>query len=94
MSTAPDRRPGTDAAPAGLRAEFTIEPFVPGNPGPHVRAAIDACSRAGLDVEVEPFGTRITGEDDAVLAAVASLTRAAFDAGATRVSLQAERTVP
>ena len=27
-----------------LRAEFTVEPFVPGAPGPHVHAAIDAAA--------------------------------------------------
>ncbi len=85
--------PDTDL-PAGLpavAAEFTIEPFVPGAPGPHVQAAIDACVQAGLDVEVEPFGTRIDGGGEQVATAVGELTRAAFRAGASRVSLQINR---
>lgn len=74
-----------------VTAEFTIEPFIPGQPGPHVQAAVDACVQEGLDVEVEPFGTRIGGDDDQVAAAVGELTRAALRAGATRVSLQVNR---
>ena len=31
-----------------ISAEFTIEPFVEGAPGPHVRAAIDVAEAAGL----------------------------------------------
>ena len=32
---------------AVLRLEFTIEPFHDGNPGPHVRAAVDAAEALG-----------------------------------------------
>ena len=77
--------------PASVAAEFTIEPFVPGAPGPHVQAAIDTCLQAGLDVEVEPFGTRIVGDGEQVATAVGDLTRAALRAGASRVSLQVNR---
>ena len=31
-----------------IAAEFTIEPFVDGSPGPHVRAAIEVAESAGL----------------------------------------------
>ena len=40
-----------------VRIEFTVEPFVEGRPGPHVKAAIDAASRRGLEVDVGPFST-------------------------------------
>jgi uncharacterized protein YqgV (UPF0045/DUF77 family) len=69
-------------------AEFTIEPFVEGELGPHVRAAIGAAEAAGLVVEIGPFGTSVEGESAAVLAAVHAVVRAAVDHGATRVSLQ------
>lgn len=69
-------------------AEFTIEPFVEGEPGPHVRAAIDVAEAAGLVVEVGPFGTSVEGGSAAVLDAVDAVVRAAVDHGATRVSLQ------
>lgn len=74
-----------------LQVEFTVEPFVEGSPGPHVRAAIDAARTAGLEVEVGPFGNQVTGDDEPVLAAVDRIVRAAMDAGATRVSLQLTR---
>jgi uncharacterized protein YqgV (UPF0045/DUF77 family) len=71
-----------------LHAEFTIEPFVEGAPGPHVSAAVAAAQAAGLEVEFGPFGTSVSGPDDAVLTALDSVLRAAVGAGATRVSLQ------
>ena len=74
-----------------LLVEFTIEPFVEGDPGPHVRAAVDAAERSGLTVDFGPFGTTVSGEDDVVLDAVDLILRAATAAGATRVSLQLAR---
>jgi uncharacterized protein YqgV (UPF0045/DUF77 family) len=79
-----------------LVVEFTVEPFVDGEPGPHVRAALaaarDAADRDGLSVEFGPFGTAVAGEDTAVLDAVDAVVRSAVAAGATRVSLQLART--
>jgi uncharacterized protein YqgV (UPF0045/DUF77 family) len=74
-----------------LRLEYTVEPFVAGAPGPHVRAALDAAGDAGLDVEFGPFGTTVAGADEAVISAAGRVVRAAIDAGATRVSLQVVR---
>jgi uncharacterized protein YqgV (UPF0045/DUF77 family) len=78
-----------------LVVEFTVEPFVDGDPGPHVRAALaaaeDAAARAGLRVEFGPFGTAVAGDDTAVLDAVDAVVRSAVAAGATRVSLQVAR---
>ena len=45
----------------------------------------------GLTVEMGPFGTSGEGADDSVLAAVDAATRAALDAGATRISVQISR---
>ena len=67
------------------RAEFTVEPFEEGSPGPHVQAAIDAL--APLEPDIGPFGTMIEGSLDEVLSAVANSIRAAMDTGATRVSV-------
>ena len=69
-------------------AEFTTEPFVDGAPGPHVQAAIAVAEEAGLEVEVGPFGTSVTGETPAVVSTVDAVLRAAVEHGATRVSLQ------
>lgn len=74
-----------------LTAEFTIEPFEPARPGPHVLAAIEAAERAAstdMSVEVGPFGTAIEGPVDQVLAVVQVVNDAAIHGGATRVSLQ------
>ena len=70
-----------------LVGEFTIEPFVPGNPGPHVQAAFDAAIRAGATLEIGAFGTEVRAdEDEIVLQAVEAAIRASLAAGATRVS--------
>ena len=74
-----------------LTVEFTVEPFVEGDPGPHVRAAVEAAERSGLAVDVGPFGTTVTGDDETVLDVVDAVVRAAVAAGATRVSLQVVR---
>jgi uncharacterized protein YqgV (UPF0045/DUF77 family) len=58
-------------------AEFTIEPFVEGSPGRHVRAGLDAVRALGFDPEIGPFGSSIRGELDQVSAAVTDLMQAA-----------------
>jgi uncharacterized protein YqgV (UPF0045/DUF77 family) len=74
-----------------MALEDTVEPFVEGAPGPHVRAAVSAAERPGLAVELGPFGTSVSGDDEAVLDAVDAIVRSAVAAGATRVSLQLAR---
>lgn len=72
-----------------LTAEFTVEPFTPGDPGPHVRAAFLAAEAHGATLEVGPFGTILRGaSDDVVFDALHAAIRAAIAAGATRVSSQ------
>jgi uncharacterized protein YqgV (UPF0045/DUF77 family) len=71
--------------------EFTVEPFVEGRPGPHVTAAIDAAINAGADVDVGPFGSSCRVGDDLMPDVVAAITRAAFDHGATHVSMHVSR---
>ncbi len=72
-------------------AEFTIEPFVEGSPGPHVEAGLDAVRAAGFEPVIGPFGSSVTGSIDAVTEAVKALLEAATAAGATRVSIQVSR---
>jgi uncharacterized protein YqgV (UPF0045/DUF77 family) len=75
-----------------LRAEFTTEPFHgEGEPPAHVTAALAAVRTAGLDVEFGPLGTAVSGDEDAMYGALASVFRAAMDNGATRITLQVER---
>jgi len=68
--------------------EFTVEPFVEGRPGPHVMAAVAAAESAGAQIEFGPFGSLGRAPADRVEAVVADLTRAAFAAGASRVTIQ------
>jgi uncharacterized protein YqgV (UPF0045/DUF77 family) len=74
-----------------LHAEFTVEPFVEGAPGPHVQAAVDAARASGVTVDFGPFGTSLAGDDASVLDAIDAVLAAALAAGATRISLQLER---
>ena len=73
----------------GLVAEFIVEPFVLGTPGPHVISALDAARAVGATLEFGPFGTLLRGESDAVvLTALDAAIRAAIAGGASRVSVQ------
>ncbi|MDH3706194.1 MAG: helix-turn-helix domain-containing protein [Acidimicrobiia bacterium] len=74
---------------ARARAEFLIEPFVEGRPGPHVQAGVAAVDR--LEPDIGPFGTTIEAPVDDVAAAIADLIRAALDNGGTRIQLLVER---
>ena len=67
--------------------EFTIEPFVEGNPGRHVVAAVEAASDLGAVVEFGPFGSSCTVGDALMPDLVAAVIRAAFTNGATHVNL-------
>ena len=69
-------------------AEFLVEPFEEGHPGPHVIAAVEAVRKLGFEPVVGPFGTTIEGEAHLVMEAVKNLLDAATDAGASRVSVQ------
>ena len=71
-----------------VRAEFLVEPFVEGFPGPHVAAALEACRANGLEPDVGPFATAIAGSLDAVTAAVHDMSRAALANGATAVQVR------
>ncbi|MCP3976261.1 MAG: hypothetical protein GY720_17395 [bacterium] len=69
-------------------AEFLVEPFEEGHPGPHVVAAVDAVKALGFEPIVGPFGTTIEGDPHLVMEAVKNLLDAATEAGASRVSIQ------
>jgi uncharacterized protein YqgV (UPF0045/DUF77 family) len=70
------------------RAEFLIEPFEEGNPGPHVTQAVEAMKRRGIEVEVTAFGNVARGGVEELTDAVATMIQEAVAAGAGRVSLQ------
>ena len=72
-----------------VRVEFTVEPFLEGELGAHVEAALRSLRRAGYAPDVGPFGTAVEGEVHALLDAVSRAAAASFDAGATGVTLSA-----
>lgn len=74
-----------------LEAEFTVEPFREGAPGPHVEAALVAARDAGFDPDFGPLGTTIRGDDRVIIDALDAVLRAAIANGATRVAVQLTR---
>ena len=74
--------------PTICSAEFLVEPFHEGEPGPHVVAAVDAVRALGFEPEIGPFGTTIKGDSGLIVEAVKQLLDAATAAGASRVSVQ------
>ena len=74
-----------------LQLEFTVEPFVEGNPGPHVTAAVEAAEAVGGVVEFGPFGSSCSASAEAMPDVIASLVRAAFQHGASHVSMHVAR---
>ena len=79
---------GNDLSSEKAKAEFTIEPFIEGDPGPHVEETISVAKQSGLDVEIGPFGTTVIGEQETVFELVSELVKTAMDNGASRISLQ------
>jgi len=74
-----------------LRVEFTVEPFVEGQPGRHVLAAVDAVTSLGPEVEFGPFASSFQAPDDTAATALSALVAAAYANGATHVTLHVER---
>jgi uncharacterized protein YqgV (UPF0045/DUF77 family) len=72
---------------ADVIAEFTIEPFDEGSPGPHVVKAIDAARGSGAKVSVGPFGTRVQGNKDEIVSAVAAALDVSLSEGASHVTV-------
>ena len=77
---------------ARVKAEFTIEPFVDGAPGPHVTAGLAAVRAAGLTPDMGPFGSSVEGDAAVVHAALGRMLDDAIAAGADAVSIQVTRT--
>lgn len=69
------------------RVEFTVEPFVEGQPGPHVTAPVEALRSLGLDVEFGPFGSECVVDAERAPDAVAAIVRAAIDNAATHITI-------
>jgi len=75
-----------------VHVEFTIEPFVEGEPGSHVLAAVASARRVGAEVDMGPFGSTCDVPSEHVGALVGAITDAAIGNGATHVSIHVEAT--
>lgn len=73
-----------------MQLVFTIEPFVDGEPGPRVDAAVDAAGPHADAVEVGPFGTSCSTDAARMPQLVAAVVAAALEHGATGLSLRVE----
>ena len=73
-----------------LHVEFTVEPFVEGQPGPHVLAAIKAVESHGLKVEFGPFATEFSADASTAAVAISDLIRESYAHGATHVTVHME----
>jgi uncharacterized protein YqgV (UPF0045/DUF77 family) len=71
-----------------VQLEFLIEPFVEGQPGAHVQAAVAAVEAAGVSVDFGPFGSTCRVPADRLPELVRAITGAALDNGATHLSIQ------
>ena len=74
-----------------LTVEFTIEPFVEGDPGAHVTAAVAAVEAHGIAVDFGPFGSQFSVDDKNIPTVVGDLLRAAYENGATFVNIAVSR---
>lgn len=73
-----------------IKVEFTIEPFVEGDPPPRVAATVAALEDLGIAVEIGPFGSSFTAPEELIGEAMATLVRVAYANGATHVALDTE----
>lgn len=67
--------------------DFLVEPFIEGELGPHVKAAIDAFGDAGFTVDVGPFGNTVTGDATRLASAVEVALLRSVEAGASRLTV-------
>ena len=74
-----------------LTVEFTIEPFVEGDPGPHVTSAVAAVEAHGIAVDFGPFGSLFSVDAETLPIVVADLLRVAYGNGATFVNVSVSR---
>lgn len=74
-----------------VRIEFTIEPFVEGQPGVHVQAAVAAAQELGAVVDFGPFASSCDVDVELAGPLTSAVTSAALANGATHVNVHVER---
>jgi len=79
---------------AVLHLEFTIEPFIEGQPGPHVLSAVAAAEMLGVAVEFGPFGSSCVVTSEQAGAVVGAIVDAAVANGASNITFDLARVDP
>lgn len=74
-----------------IKVEFTIEPFVEGEPPARVTLAVAAIEATGVVVEIGVFGSSFTATEEQIGPAVAALVQTAHANGATHVTITTEQ---
>lgn len=69
------------------RVEFTVEPFVEGNPGRHVTEPLEALRALGIEADFGPFGSGCVTSSEQAGDVVAAIVSAALSNGATHVNI-------
>jgi hypothetical protein len=85
--TGSESRPDRLRCPLVQRVEFTIEPFVEGEPGRHVTVPVEAVRARGYAVDFGPFGSECVTPTAETPDVVAEILRTAFANGATHVTI-------
>lgn len=73
---------------ADAHLEVLVEPFKENDPGPHVRAVVDALTNAGFTPDMGPFATTVDGEMTTIVEVVAEVLNAGFAAGASSIQVR------
>jgi len=73
---------------ANGQIEILVEPFKENDPGPHVKAAIDALQDADLKADMGAFATTASGDLESIIKMLPGLLTAGFDSGATSIQLR------
>ena len=70
-----------------IKVEFTIEPFVEGEPPARVTSTVAALESLGCVVEIGPFGSSFVVDENVVGEALSVLVTTAYAHGATHVTV-------
>ena len=69
------------------RVEFTVEPFVEGQPGRHVTEPLEAMRALGIEVDFGPFGSGCVVATEQAADVVSTIVKTALTNGATHVNI-------
>lgn len=75
---------------AHVDIHLLVEPFKENDPGPHVLAAIEALTDAGLDPDMGPFASTASGAVDAAITGISDAIGRAIALGASSLQIRVD----